>query len=82
MTEKDFDRGTILKAVEGVEVAVTGITEPAEMHGQTISEVEYATTYKLNPLGQALAGSKEAESERTGRAVFRLVDDGWRLEGS
>lgn len=42
----------------------------------------HTTTYKLNPLSQALAGSKEVENERTGRAVFRLFDDGWRLEGS
>jgi hypothetical protein len=82
VAEKDFYRGTVFKAVESVEVTVTGVTKPAEMGGQTTSEVEYTTTYKLNPLGQALAGSKEAENERTGRAVFRLFDDGWRLEGS
>lgn len=77
----DFYRGTVFKAVESVEVTVTGVTKPAEMVGHTLSEVEYTITYKLNPLGQALAGSKEAEDEQKHRAVFQLFDDGWRLEG-
>lgn len=81
VVENDFFRGTILKAVEAVEVTVTGVTKPAEMVGHTLSEVEYTITYKLNPLGQALAGSKEAEDEQKHRAAFQLFDDGWRLEG-
>lgn len=80
VTEKDFWRGTIFKAVEGVEVTVTGITNPASEGEQTVSEVEYSTTYKMNPLGQALAGSKEAQEERTRRAIFQRFDDGWRME--
>lgn len=79
-----------LKAVEGVEVKVTGLTKPAELLGSTVVEAEFTYTYKLNPLGKALAEktksisepAPEEEQTKQGRAVFKLYDDGWRLEGS
>lgn len=70
-----------LKVVEGVEIDVTGVTKPADMFVQTVSEVEYTYTYKFNPLGKALAESSQKDSKpNEGKALFRLFDDGWRLE--
>lgn len=75
------DRVT-LKVVEGMDIDVTGVTKPANMLGETVSEVEYAYTYEFNPLGKALAKSaQEGSKPREGKALFRLFDDGWRLQG-
>lgn len=53
------------------------------MLGQTVSEVEYAYTYEFNPLGKALAESTQKGAKpREGKALFRLFDDGWRLQGA
>lgn len=84
------DRMVRLKAVTGVEVTVTGLTKPTEMLGSKIIEAEFTYTYTLNPLGKALAeplgspseSSQKEEQPRQGRALFRLYDDGWRLEGN
>lgn len=84
------ERGVVtLQAVESVDVSVTGFTKPADLMGQTVSEVEYTYEFELNPLGEALATpvrslSAQPEEERTPQrrsAYFRLFDDGWRLGG-
>lgn len=81
---KTEDRDVVtLKAVESVDANVTGVTKPADMSGQTISEAEYTYTYAFNPLGKALAGpEQEGAKPREGKALFRLFDDGWRLQGA
>lgn len=88
--EKD-DRGHVtLKAVERVDVEVTGLSKPGEGSEQTVSEAVFTYKYKLNPLGEALAEPIRSLSEPEPkedlpdehRALFRLYDDGWRLEES
>lgn len=47
------DRVT-LKVVGGVDIGVTGVTKPADMLGQTVSEVECLDIYEAGPCGYAL----------------------------
>lgn len=84
---KDRDDIVTLKVVDGVDIEVTGVSKPADMFGSTISEAVYTYTYKLNPLGKALAkpfqsigdSEKNGDVSGQGKRVFRLFDDGWRL---
>lgn len=88
--EKAHDGTVTLRAVEGADVDVTGVTKPSQGSGQTVSEVQFTYKYRLNPLGKALAEPapylkvKDAPPKegQPGQAVFKLYDDGWRLEGS
>jgi len=88
--QKDGRDVVTLKAVERVDIKVTGLSKPGDLYGQTVSEAEFTYAFKFNPLGKALAeptksltgSAPQEERPNQGRALFKLYDDGWRLEGS
>jgi hypothetical protein len=69
-----------LRVHDGVDVSVTGMTQPAVMQGQYVSTTEFTYKLRLSPLGTALS-NKNGTALSKGRAVFVLFDDGWRVAG-
>ena len=78
-----FGRGVVLQTIKPLPqrvVAVTGISDAPSSQNGTAKLVDFTWNYNLDGQPDEIRRLLSDRQDKSERAVFRLYDDGWRIE--